>query len=125
MLARIDPIKWLDDLVCVATNGRGTYIEWIGPTGDAIEMMLRAHGVRVWARRYDYENEHRYGIHVRPAQARWAAGLIAGQGGVVVVGPPSPPIRPQSTWGAPAPAQGLAGAVVGAFGRRKPRKERY
>lgn len=48
-LSRIDPIKWLDDLLCMSANGQGTYIEWIGPTGDAIEMMLRAHGIRVWS----------------------------------------------------------------------------
>lgn len=130
ILDRIDPIKWLDDFMCVLANGRGAYLEWIGPTGDTIEMMLRAHGVRVWSRRYDFEGENRYGVHVRPAQARWAAGLIAGHGGVVVVGPQAPPIRPRTTWGAPAPAQGLAGMVIGVFGRRyatrrKPRKERY
>lgn len=130
MLDRIDPIKWLDDLVCTLANGRGAYLEWIGPTGDTIEMMLRAHGIRVWGRSYDYDGEHRYGVRVRPAQARWAAGLIAGQGGVVVVGPQVAAIRPRTTWGATAPAQGLAGAVVGVFGRRyatrrKPRRERY
>lgn len=117
MLSKIDPLKWLDDLLCMSANGQGTYIEWIGPTGDAIEMMLRAHGIRVWSRSYDYDREQCYGVHVRPAQAKFAAGLIAGHGGVVVVGPPSPPIRPRTTWGAPAPAQGLAGIIVGLFGQ--------
>lgn len=115
-LFQIDPIKWVDDAITSAANGRGTYIEWIGTPGQEIELMLRAHGIRVWARKYDYDRQNCYGVHVRPRQAHWAAGLIEGYGGTVVVGPRVRPIRPRRTWNKPAPAQGLAGALVQAWG---------
>lgn len=108
----IDPIKWVDDLFCSARNGRGTRIEWIGAAGFDGELLLRRYGIRVWGRGYDHDGENRFSVHVRPAQAKFAAGLLAGAGCAILEGPSSAPIRPASAWGAPAPAQGLAGALV-------------
>lgn len=109
MLARIDPIKWVDDLFCSARNGRGVRLEWIGRDGWDGEQLLRSYGVRVWARGYDYENEQRYSLTVRAAQAKFADGLLRGAGFAVVSPQLSPPITPRSSWGVPAAPQGLAG----------------
>lgn len=75
-----------------------------------------------------FEDGDRYGLTVRKHQAKWAAGLLAGHGCAIMVGPRVRPVRPRYTWGAPAPAQGLGGAVVDALGgapeRRRGRNDR-
>ncbi len=48
-------------------------------------------------------------------QARYAVGLLKGAGYPVFEGPPSPPIRPRTNWGAPAPGQGLNGIMEALF----------
>lgn len=116
MFARIDPIKWLDDLLCSAVNGRGVQVVWVGgQTGAEGEVLLRSFGVRCWGRVYDYDREGRFGVTVRRRQANYAAGLLLGHGFCVVSHPHARPIRPRTSWGKPAPAQGFAGAVVGLF----------
>lgn len=116
MFARIDPIKWLDDLLCSAVNGRGVQVVWVGgQTGAEGEVLLRSFGVRCWGRVYDYDREGRFGVTVRRSQAAWAASLLAGHGFCVVSHPNVRPIRPASSWGKPAPAQGFAGLAVGLF----------
>lgn len=113
-----DPVKWVDDLICSIANGPGERIEWIGQSGADGEMLLRAYGVRVWGRTYDYGRETHYGVTVRRRQARWAAGLLAGHGFCVVRPAHVRPICPRTAWGVDAPAQGLAGAIVGLFGSK-------
>ena len=117
MFGRIDPIKWIDDMLASAVNGRGVRIEWIGGLpGAEGELLLRSYGVRCWRRAYDHEREERFGVHVRPSQAKFAAGLLGGAGCAVVVGPRVAPIRPASAWGVAAPAQGLSGLLVDFLG---------
>jgi hypothetical protein len=128
-LRYFDPLKWIDDLLCTLHNGGGVRLEWLGGLDGAdAERMLRAHGVKVWGRLYAFEDGDRYGLTVRKAQAKWAAGLLAGHGCAVLVGPKAKPVRPRYNWGAPAPAQGFGGAVVemlgGAPATGRPRRER-
>ncbi len=134
MLRHIDPLKWIDDFLCSLRNGEGVKIEWLGGMDGAdAEKMLRAHGVKVWGRQYAFDDGDHYGLTVRKAQAKWAAGLLAGHGCAIMTGPRGvKPIRPRHTWGAPAAAQGLGGAVAEMLGgapegrrrERRPRRER-
>ena len=127
----IDPLKWIDDLLCGLRNGGGVKITWQGGLdGAEAERMLRSHGVRVWGRTYAYGEGDHYGLTVRKQQAKWAASLLAGRGCAIMSGPAAKPVRPAHTWGAPAPAQGLGGFIVDAMGgapegrRRERRRER-
>lgn len=112
---RLNPILLLDDILCAAANGgRGVRISWMaGAAWPAVEV-LRAHGVRVWGAEM-HSNPERRSCLVRPAQARWAVGLLKGAGAAVVEGPDAAPIAPRSNWGAIAPGQGLAGVAHDIF----------
>lgn len=126
----IDPIKWIDDAYTTSRNGRGVLLEWsaASTTGADVETLLRTFGVKVYARKYPTRREKIAGCHVPEAQAAYADGLLRGHGIAVVSPQLSKPIRPSTSWGVPAKAQGLAGALGDAMGvkpTRKERKERY
>ena len=114
-LRQIDPIKWLDDAICAARNGPGVRIEWLasGPDGADVENFLRERGIRVWGRKYAFDGpEDTFAVTVRRAQAKIADGLLRGWGVPVVSPQLSRPVTFGRVWGVPAPAQGLAGALV-------------
>ena len=114
-LLRIDPIKWIDDLLCSARNGPGVRIEWlaVGPDGAAVENFLRERGIRVWGRKYAFGGPgDTYAVTVRAAQAEIADGLLRGWGVPVVSPQLSRPVTFGRVWGVPAPAQGLGGLLV-------------
>jgi hypothetical protein len=123
-----NPILLLDELLCTAANGGGVRIGWYAPEALSGVKLLRAHGVRCWGGAYARKPDRRW-VTVRPAQAKWAAGLLRGAGYVVFEGPDADPIAPRTNWGAPAPGQGLNGivesALTGVSRRRSSRKERY
>lgn len=125
----IDPIKWIDDAYTTSRNGRGVLLEWdaTSVTGADVETLLRRFGVKVYARKYPKRTDKIAGCHVPSAQAVYADGLLRGHGIPVVSAPLSKPIRPASSWGVPAKAQGMAGKLGDAMGvaPRKERKERY
>lgn len=125
-----DPLKWADDAVQLAKHGDSVLLTFQTDTSWApvdVEHLLRSFGVKVYARQYQDDEGHA-GLHVRAAQAKFADGLLRGHGVNVTSRQLSRPIRPSSSWGAPAPAQGLAGAVIdattGAPRRRRRAAER-
>lgn len=125
----IDPIKWIDDAYTTSRNGSGVLLEWnaTSTTGAEVETLLRTYGVKVYARKYPKRSDKIAGCHVRSEQAAYADGLLRGHGIPVVSRQLSKPIKPSTSWGVPAKAQGLAGALGDAMGvsPRKQRKDRY
>lgn len=143
-ILQCNPALLIDELLCTVANGGGVRIGWYAPEALTGVRLLRAHGVRCWGGGFATNPDRRW-VMVRPAQARWAAGLLMGAGYVIFEGPtdarpiqprtnwgaPAPGqglngvmeavflsgYRPRTTWGAPAPAQGLAGFIVGLFGQ--------
>lgn len=121
---RLNPILLLDDLLCTATNGGGVRIGWVAGEAATAIRLLRSHGVRSWG--YDVaRNPDRRFCLVRPAQARWAVGLLKGAGFAVIEGPDAAPIAPRTNWGVPAPGVGMGGlaaALLGVAGSRQDRR---
>ena len=60
-------------------------------------------------------NPDRRWVNVRPAQAKWAVALLKGAGWGVFEGLDADAVTPSSTWGAPAPGQGLNGLMEAVF----------
>jgi hypothetical protein len=124
---RWNPIDWIDYMLCTVANGGGVRIGWYAPEALSGVKLLRSHGVRCWGGDYASNPDRRW-TTVRPAQAKWAAGLLMGAGYVVFEGPTDArPIVTRTTWGAPAPGQGLDGvveAVLTGDMRRRARRQR-
>ena len=120
-LSRIDPIKWIDDFLCLLRWGPGVKLTWAHVSdwpGGRVERVLRQYGVRVYRRQYSV-NGSDYGVHVLPQQAQWAEYLLrkAGcpltsslisEGNRRVQGGGTMP----KAWGVPAEPVGLAGRVA-------------
>jgi hypothetical protein len=124
-LRHFDPLKWIDDLLCTLHNGGGVLLTFQIDTtwsGEDVERLLRTYGVKVYARVYADDDGHA-GLHVRHAQAKYADGLLRGHGVNVTSPVLSKPIRPSTSWGAPAKAQGLAGMLLDDL-QPAPRRER-
>jgi hypothetical protein len=124
-----NPVLLLDDILCTLANGGGVRIGWYADAAWPAIHLLRQHGVRCWAGNMAANPDRRW-VKVRPKQARYAVGLLKGGGWAVFEGPPSPPIRPRTNWGAPAPGQGLNGGMEAVFlpgyhKRKGSRRERY
>ena len=125
-LRYFDPLKWIDDAVQLAKHGDNVLLTFQTDSSWApvdVERLLRTYGVKVFARQYEDDEGHA-GLHVRAAQAKFADGLLRGHGVNVTSRQLSRPIRPSTSWGAPAPAQGLAGAVIDAMSRPLPTRRR-
>lgn len=124
-LGHLNPLLLIDELFSTSANGGGTRIGWYADAAFPAIKLLRAHGVRTWGYRMAYDPDRRW-CKVRHAQAQWAVGLLKGAGYAVFDGPDSPPIAPRTTWGVPAPAQGMAGAIasaiIGIFGGNHARR---
>lgn len=121
-----NPVLLLDELLCTAMNGGGVRIGWYAPEALSGVKLLRAHGIRCWGGDWKRNPDRRWAV-VRPAQAKWAVGLLMGAGYVVFEGPAAHPIAPRTTWGAPAPGQGLNGIIEAALTgdlRRQARRQR-
>lgn len=70
-----DPLKALDDLLCVLRYGLGAKLTWAqvsGWPGARVESLLRRYGVTVYRRQYAFVEGDDYGVHVPRAQSRWA-----------------------------------------------------
>ena len=119
--SRIDPIKWIDDLLCLLRWGPGVKLTWAnvsGWPGGRVEKILRRYGVRVYRRQYSV-NGSDYGVHVLPQQAVWAEYLLRNAGC-----PLTSPLISESNrhvraggampkpWGVPAKPVGFAGRVI-------------
>lgn len=119
---RLNPILLLDDLLCTTANGGAVRIGWLADAAAPAVRVLQSHGVRSWG--YDMEEGRRFCL-VRPAQAKWAVSLLKGAGWVVFEGPDADPVAPASSWGAPAPGQGLNGIMEAIFlpGYQRKRRE--
>jgi hypothetical protein len=113
-IGHINPILFIDEILSTGANGGGVRIGWYAGAAANGLRLLRAHGVRTWGYRMAYDSDRRWCM-VRKRQAKWAVGLLRGAGYGVFEGPASPPIRPRTNWGAPAPAQGFAGLVAKLF----------
>lgn len=114
-LSRIDPIKWLDDLLCILRYGPGVKLTWAavaGWPGGRVEKLLRRYGVRAYRRQYSI-NGRDYGVHVLPQQAAWADYILRTAGCPLTSAPRSKPggVMPRE-WGVPAKPVGFAGRVV-------------
>ena len=123
---RFNPILLLDDLLCTLANGGGVRIGWYAGAAWPAIRLLRQHGVRCWGGDMATNPDRRW-VMVRPAQAKWAAGLLMGAGYAVFEGPTDArPIQPRTNWGAPAPGQGLNGVMEAVFlsGYRRERRDR-
>lgn len=121
-----DVLKFVDDFYCSIKNGGGVRIEWEypGPDGAETEIFLRAHGVRVWGRKYPKNKQDTWGVTVRKQQAKMADGLLRGRKYPVTTKKLAKGWAPQSTWGVPAKAQGMAGMLVEAlWGSPKKKKK--
>lgn len=139
---RLNPILLLDDLLCTDANGGGVRIGWYAGAAWPAIKLLREHGVRCWGGDMADKPDRRW-VMVRPAQARWAVALLKGAGWGVFEGPNAEAVSPATTWGAPAPGQGLNGVMEAIFlpggvrarsraerrearqAKREKRKERY
>ena len=120
-LGRIDPLKWLDDALCVLRWGPGVKLTWAnvsGWPGGAVERILRQYGVRVYWRQYSI-NGRDYGVHVLPQQAAWAEYVLRKAGCPLtspLVSEHNRSVQPggamPKAWGVPARPVGLAGRVV-------------
>lgn len=118
LIQSIDPLKWLDDAYTMGRNGRGVLLEWDATSncGAEVESLLRTFGVKVYGRKYPTKRQPISGCHVPAAQAKYADGLLRGHGIAVVSPTLSKPIRPATSWGVPAKAQGLGGIVADLLG---------
>lgn len=72
----INPILLIDELISTALNGGGVPADAHAAAAAPAVRLLREHGVRTWGYRMARNPDRRWYL-VRPAQARWAAGLMA------------------------------------------------
>ena len=121
---RLNPILLLDDILCTDANGGGVRIGWYAGAAWPAIKLLREHGVRCWGGDMARDPDRRW-VMVRPRQAKWAVSLLKGAGWDVFEGPDAAPVSPASSWGVPAPGQGLNGFMEAVFlpGYRRKRRE--
>lgn len=118
---RIDPVKWLDDFLCLLRYGPGVKLTWTnvgGWPGGRVEQILRQYGIRVYRRQYSFHGSD-YGLHVFPQQAAWAEYLLRKAGCPLtspLISEANRRVQAGSTmpkaWGVPAKPVGLAGRVL-------------
>lgn len=111
---RWNPLLLLDDLLCTAANGGAVRIGWYAGAAWPAIKLLRTHGIRCWGGDMATNPDRRW-VNVRPAQAKWAVSLLKGAGCGVFEGPDANAVTPATTWGAPAPGQGLNGIMEAIF----------
>lgn len=107
----LNPILLIDELIATSANSGGTRIGWYANGAAPAIRLLTQHGVKTWGFRMACNPDRRW-CKVRHAQAAWAVGLLKGAGYAICDGPDSPPIKPRTTWGAPARPQGFAGLLA-------------
>lgn len=118
-----DPLKWIDDTLCILRYGAGVKITWSSGTdwaGGDVEMLLRSYGVRVWNRQYARKKGvDDYGLHVRPQQARWAEYVLRKAGCPLtspLISEANRHVQPGGAmpraWGVPAKPVGFVGRMV-------------
>lgn len=116
-LTRIDPLKWVDDLLCLLRYGPGVKLTWAaasGWPGGRVEPLLQRYGVRVFRRQYSI-NGSDYGLHVLPQQAAWADYILRTAGCPLTSAPLSGGKAGRAmpkAWGVPARPVGFAGRVI-------------
>lgn len=118
LMQMFDPIKWVDDAATMGMNGDSVLLTWDAKvhTGAEVERLLRSYGVACYGRKYPLSDDPTAGCHVRAAQAKFADGLLRGNGIAVLSPVLSAPIRPQYRWGVDAKPQGFGGIVGDAMG---------
>ena len=124
-LSDLDPLKWIDDMLAMWTQGPSHKIEWYYQTGQAggqIEKDLRYYGVIVFGRSYvkDTGEGKIYSLHVRKTQAAWAVTLLKTMGVPIRSGdiPSAKPLKsglPARTWKSVAKPVGLGGLINDIF----------
>ncbi len=122
MLQDFDPIKWLDDLFAIATNGFGVRLTWMATSewsGARVEMLLRRFGVKVYARQYTSPQGRDYGVTVRKGQAVWADYILRSNCLPMTSKQLTDSMgrAPQMSWGRPARPVGFAGMIVDWFSK--------
>ena len=119
--SRIDPIKWIDDLLALIRWGPGVKLTWANVSrwpGGKVERILRRYGIRVYRRQYSV-NGSDYGVHVLRQQAEWAEYLLRRAGCPLtspLISEGNRSVQPggamPKAWNVPAKPVGFAGRVI-------------